>query len=207
MKHTRREQTIALAGIYQAAALVNQIANTGSANTSVIESSLESLFTFNTSNVEQVYGNLAGVRMGLDTLCDQLNITRNNYNNNVTRYVISLLVLEKKLSRNKEMLTRIEQALVHIQTSIEFFSLMHDSIISKLGNLYKETISTLGTKIIVSGEKPVLSNEINAHKVRALLLAGIRSSVLWRQCGGSRWQILFRRKSYLHECDKLLMEV
>ena len=32
------------------------------------------------------------------------------------------------------------------------------------------------------------------HKVRALLLAGIRAAVLWRQLGGSRAQIIFARK-------------
>ena len=32
------------------------------------------------------------------------------------------------------------------------------------------------------------------HKVRALLLAGIRAVVLWRQLGGSRTQIIFARK-------------
>ena len=78
---------------------------------------------------------------------------------------------------------------------------------TKLGHLYKETISTLGPKIIVSGEQPYLSNENNASKVRAVLLAGIRSAVLWRQCGGSRWQFFFGQKAYQKECEKIIGRV
>jgi high frequency lysogenization protein len=60
---------------------------------------------------------------------------------------------------------------------------------------------------MISGEQPYLDNEHNASKVRALLLAGIRSAVLWRQCGGSRWQILLGRKKYVIACDRLLAEI
>jgi len=43
MTHSKYDQTLALAGIYQAASLVKQIANTGMANSAHIESSLETL--------------------------------------------------------------------------------------------------------------------------------------------------------------------
>ncbi len=196
MKHNKRDQVIALAGVFQAASLVQQIANTGTANSAVIESSIESLFKFDAGTVEQVFGSLAGVNTGLKVLKEQISFSKEKHNIDITRYVISILVLEKKLSRNKDMLDKISTTLGEIQTSLEFFSLMHENIFTKLGSLYKETISTIGPKIIVSGEQDFLSNENNANKVRALLLAGIRSAVLWRQCNGSRWQIIFGRKSY-----------
>ncbi len=37
----------------------------------------------------------------------------------------------------------------------------------------------------------------NAAKIRALLLAGIRSARLWRQLGGHRWQLIFSRRKLL----------
>ena len=38
----------------------------------------------------------------------------------------------------------------------------------------------------------------NAHKVaeiRAILMAALRSAVLWRQMGGSAWDIFLRRRA------------
>jgi CII-binding regulator of phage lambda lysogenization HflD len=46
MIHNKYDQTLALAGIYQTASLVKQIANRGQANSAQIESSLETLFRF-----------------------------------------------------------------------------------------------------------------------------------------------------------------
>lgn len=207
MSHNKREQTIALAGVFQVASLVQQIANKGMANSAIIESSLETLFRFDSESVEGVYGNLAGVGTGLRVLNEQLSSFKNKRNNEITQYVVSLIVLEKKLSSNSAMLDHITDTLGEIENSLEFFSLMHENIFVKLGALYKETISTLHPKIIVHGEQPYLSNEHNASKVRALLLAGIRSAVLWRQCNGSRWHILFGRKRYINEAKIMLSEL
>jgi len=203
MSHSKYDQTLALAGIYQVASLVKQLANTGKANNAQLESSLETLFRFDANTVEEVYGNVAGVRHGIEILKQHL-VDRSSRDLEITKYVISLLMLERKLSKSPAMLEVIEKKLKAIEGQFDFFSLAHENTVAKLGQLYKDTISTLGPKIIVSGEQPYLSNEHNASKVRALLLAGIRSAVLWRQCGGSRWQFLFGRNAYLDECEKIL---
>ena len=207
MQHTKREQTIALAGVFQAAALVEQIANKGMANSAIIESSLESLFRFDADSTESVFGNLAGVGSGLRVLNEQVGAFKNDRNLEVTKYAISMIALEKKLSDNPKMLEQVTKGLNEIQKSMEFFSLMHENIFAKIGGLYKDTISTLQPKIVVQGNRAYLSNESNANKVRALLFAGIRAAVLWRQCGGSRWHILLGRKKYLDECRLLLAEL
>ncbi|MES0327424.1 MAG: DUF489 family protein, partial [Gammaproteobacteria bacterium] len=132
---------------------------------------------------------------------------KNDRNLEVTKYAISMIALEKKLSANPKMLEQVTEGLNEIQKSMEFFSLMHENVFAKLGGLYKDTISTLQPKIVVQGERAYLSNESNANKVRALLFAGIRAAVLWRQCGGSRWHILLGRKKYLNECQYLLTKL
>ncbi len=206
MAHNKYDQTLALAGIYQAASLVKQIANTGMANSAHIESSLETLFRFDANSVEEVYGSVAGVSHGVKILLQHLS-DRTSRDLEITKYVISLIMLEKKLSHDPDMLDDLSKRLNKIESQFEFFSLCHENTFAKLGHVYKETISTLGPKIIVSGEQPHLNNELNASKVRALLLAGIRSAVLWQQCGGSRWQFIFGRKAYIHECEKILSQV
>lgn len=206
MTHNKYDQTLSLAGIYQAASLVKQIANTGKANSAHIEASLETLFRFDANSVEEVYGSVAGVSHGVKILLKHLN-DNSSRDTEITKYAVSLIMLEKKLSNNKKMLEDISSRLNKIESQFDFFSLCHENTFAKLGHIYKETISTLGPKIIVSGEQPYLSNEINASKVRAILLAGIRSAVLWKQCGGSRWQFIFGRKSYIDECEKILSQI
>ncbi len=105
------------------------------------------------------------------------------------------------------MMDHITDMLENIRTGFEYFSLMHENTILKIGQLYTDTVSTLRPRIMVSGDQSYLSNENNASRVRALLLAGLRSAILWRQCGGSRWAILFNRKSYLNESTLLLREM
>ena len=70
---------------------------------------------------------------------------------------------------------------------------VHPLLVEKLAELYSRTISTLTPRIMVSGEHGHLANPAIAARVRAALLAGIRSAVLWRQLGGRRWQLLLRR--------------
>jgi len=207
MKHSRRDLTLALAGVFQAAFLVKQIANTGMANSAVIEASLETLFKFDAESVEDVYAGVAGAGSGLRELKKQFGSARGQRDVEITRYVISMLVLEKKLSANKVMLDQMASTLENIKSGLDYFSLMHENTVLKLGQLYKDTISNLNPRIIVNGEQQHLSNENNASRIRALLLAGLRSAILWRQCGGSRWSILFNRKKYENESTLLLREL
>jgi high frequency lysogenization protein len=203
MSHSKYDQTLALAGIYQAASLVKQTAHNGTANSAQVEASLETLFHFDASSVEEVYGSIAGVGHGVTILHRHLT-DRASRDTEIARYVISLIMLEQKLSKNNAMLDEISDRLSQIESQLEFFSLGHENTFAKLGQLYSDTISTLGPKIMVTGDPNQLGNDRVADKVRSLLLAGIRSAVLWRQCGGSKWQFLFGRKAYIHECEQIL---
>ena len=207
MKHSKRDVTLALAGVFQAATLVKQIATTGMANSALIEASLETLFKFDAASVEEVYGGVAGVGAGVRELNKQLTSSRTDRDLDITRYVISMLVLEKKLSANRLMLDQIANKLEDIRSNLEYFSLMHQNTMLKLGQLYKDTVSQLSPRIIINGEQQHLSNENNASRIRALLLAGLRSAILWRQCGGSRLSLLFNRKRYETETHLLLREL
>ena len=59
---TLEQQVIALAGVAQAARLVDQISKTGSYPVEFLEPSVHSLFEFEPENVEDVFGGIAGVR-------------------------------------------------------------------------------------------------------------------------------------------------
>ena len=64
----------------------------------------------------------------------------------------------------------------------------------QIATLYQDTISTLNHRIQVQGQVDYLRNDYVSNRVRSLLLAGIRSAVLWHQLGGRRWRLIFFRK-------------
>jgi high frequency lysogenization protein len=86
----------------------------------------------------------------------------------------------------------------------DHFHTTHESVIGNLADTYKQTLSTLSFRIKVAGNPQILQNNYNANKVRALLLAGIRAAILWRQVGGRRWHLLFNRKRYIKDAQSLL---
>ncbi|MGZ8162041.1 MAG: high frequency lysogenization protein HflD [Methylobacter sp.] len=204
--NTITNQTIALAGIAQAAALVQQLATTGIAEPAAMEASIASVLKIDSDSVTDIYGGLAGLKLGLE----QLNIQMTGYkiaNPEQARYSASLIFLEKQLSGRPEMIKSIKIGITKAQAQSEHFGLLHENVLANLGEIYHSTISTLQPRIMVSGEQEYLSRPEIANKIRALLLAGMRSAILWKQCGGTRWKFLFFRKKIQAEIQNLLKEV
>lgn len=204
MSHTITDRTIALAGVFQAASMVSNIASKGSVDYHDLETMVRSTLNLNPSDTIAVYGRVEYLRSGLHALLQHLgngNTQRDLY---CARYVISLLHLAKKLAKNPQMLDTISTRLEKVQDQVEMFGIVHDNVLANMAGIYADTISTLAPRIIVSGESGFLSNPQNADKIRAILLAGIRSAILWQQVGGTRLQIVFRRKQITEEARRIL---
>lgn len=201
-----RDKTLALAGIFQATALVKNIAVNGSVDKHDLEICIRSIFETDPENVEAVYGQVEYLRTGLTTLIDQLGEKSTQRDIDIARYVISLLHLQRKLSKNIIMLNALANGIERARRQSEHFHITHENVIANLADIYSETISQIPPKIMVSGESQFLSNPDQANKIRALLLAGMRSAVLWGQLGGSRWQILLRRRAFSQEAERILKE-
>ncbi|WP_428607124.1 high frequency lysogenization protein HflD [Sedimenticola sp.] len=198
-----RERCIALAGVFQAADMAAKIAEQGIVNTRSMEASIHSLFKIDAESVEQVYGGLQGVESGLRLIQQQLGEKRTD-NVLVTQYAIALLHLERKLSKNSTMQQQIQQGIRLAESRVEHFHLLHPNIIAQLADIYTQSISTLKPRIMVKGDPLHLQNPDNVNRIRSLLLAGIRSAMLWRQCGGGRWQVLLGRKKIAEQSRRLL---
>jgi len=200
------DKTKALAGVFQAVALVNELATTGQLDTHDFETSIRSIFETDPDNVNEVYGQIEYLRTGLNTLIEQLGNEKNQRNLNVARYVIALLHLQRKLSKDKELLQKLSDGIERAKRQSEHFHLTHDNVIANLADVYRQTVSQISPKIMVAGESNYLENPATANQVRALLLAGMRSAVLWAQLGGSRLQILFQRKRLLQSADEIIQK-
>ena len=101
----------------------------------------------------------------------------------------------------------IQIGITKAQAQSEHFGLLHENIFANLGEIYQNTISTLQPRIMINGDQDYLSRTETANKIRACILAGIRSAILWRQCGGTRWKFIFYRKKIQAELQILLKQV
>lgn len=202
MAHSERDRVLALAGVYQAAYCVQQIARRGQVEVSTMEPLIYSLFQTKPETAEAVYGAASGVALGARELASQL-AGRAKRNLELTRYAILLVQLERKLAGNRAMLEQIAEGIEAARGRLDHFPMLHPNILAQLAETYSATISRLQPRIIVHGEPLHLQNPENVNRIRALLLAGIRAARLWRQTGGSRWQVLLRRKRLVAQASAL----
>lgn len=201
------EQTIALAGAAQAARLVDQVSRTGSCPPEFLQASLNSLFVFDTESVEAIYGGLPGIKLGLDTLAMVLHNQQPPEQRDMVRYIFNLLYLERKFAADPAMMAVVRSRLEHASFRAEHFAAHASDICHSVSGIYQDTLSNLKFRIKVSGSAQHLENSQTADTIRALLLAGIRATFLWRQLGGRRWKLLLQRRAIGQRAQALSREL
>ncbi|MEE4379559.1 MAG: high frequency lysogenization protein HflD [Candidatus Competibacteraceae bacterium] len=201
MPNTDHDRVIALAGLFLATTLVRDIARNGRVDSDDFATCLGSLLKIDAASNEDVYGSVSQLHSGLRQLKRHLS---NPKDMEITRYVVALLVLERKLARHTAMLQRIREGLEATVDKLSYFPLGHENIIAGLADIYAATVSTLTPRIMVNGERVHLTNPDNTNRIRTLLLAGVRAARLWRQSGGGRLTLLFRRRVLLLETQHIL---
>lgn len=208
MNAAERDKTLALAGVFQAAKLAQQLARRGDADEIPFHASVRSILITDSINTISIYGGIEGVLVGLRTLREKMTKLGNAADLEVPRYVLQLMQLVRKLKADQSMINtiteRIEQTKKRSSSNGEGFT---NELYEELAQLYKDTISTLRPKIIVQGEHGHLANPLVVDRVRTVLLAGIRSAFLWDQLGGRRWQLLFNRRAQWANAEEILAEL
>ena len=203
-----RNRTIAFAGIFQASALVQQLAWTGKFAHKDAIISIESLLAIDASSIRDIYKNLVALQYGLETLLRVIEAkNKQPRDQEIARYVLALIHLERCLIKRNDLLSVIQKGILKVQAQVEHFPITHDNIMANLAGIYTDTLSTFAFRIHIAGEQNYLSNTNNTNKIRTLLLAGIRAAVLWRQMGGNRWQLLFSRKDIINDAKMLIGEI
>ncbi|MFU9135692.1 high frequency lysogenization protein HflD [Erwinia tasmaniensis] len=198
--------TLALAGICQSAHLVQQLAHQGNCPAEALDTSLRSVVDMNPGSTLAVFGNdESNLRFGIETLLAVLNSSsRKGAGAELTRYLLSLMVLERKLSTNKNALDELASRIAQLDRQLAHYELTSDTLLSAMAAIYVDVISPLGPRIQVTGSPAVLQNSQIQSKVRAALLAGIRAAVLWHQVGGGRLQLMFSRNRLASEAKRML---
>ena len=202
---TIENQTLALAGIFQSVYLCKSLATTGSCDQDDLNGTLLSILTLTTERVIDAYGgNTQSIGRGLRVLKSQLAGNSDSRDLDIARYALALIQLGSNILSDDRT---IEQLRIGISKAQNFDSEITDpAVISNLANIYRSSISHLSPRIMVSGEPDFLNDNDIASMIRAALLGGLRSVVLWRQCGGTRPKLLLQRSQYLRFAENWLSD-
>lgn len=198
--------TIALAGMIQAISQAREIAQTGKVDDEAFQTTLNSLFQTHPEKIVDVYGGLANLKPGLEKLISTLN-TKTTAVAQTVHYLHAVMRLQKKISASAKMSGELIQRINQAKKQVAYFSLTHPNVLASLADIYLSSIKPFRFKFFIIGNQRMLSINENIDKIRALLLAAIRSSVLWRQVGGSQLQLIFFRGRITRTAKKLLSQI
>lgn len=202
----RQNRALALAGVVQAAAMAKQLAWKGTTNQDEFATAIYSIFQTHAPTAPAVYGEGRKVLTGLNTLKKLLGEGKGPKDVEIARYTMALIILERMLLKNPKMLNILQRGIDRARAQALHFSNTHENVVANLAGVYTDTISTFKYRIHVNGDPTYLAQNGTVNKIRTVLLSGIRSAVLWRQMGGSRWQLAFGKKTILQDVQALLDE-
>jgi len=200
-----QDRTIALAGVLQAASLVDQIAQNGQCSGQAAQASLASIFQTDPKDTASTFGGLAGVRLGLRTLTELLGAGSPNANLATLQTAVSILKLGGKIKKDQTRLNGLSDAVELTRSAWDSSEEPLDPcVVAQLADAYQEHISTHRFRIKVQGNPNMLKNPQKVQLIRALLLAGIRSAILWQQLGGNQWRLMSQRKAMVQTAETLI---
>lgn len=206
-QHSLTEQTYALSALFQAAHCVNELAHTGRTSMEDVTTLVNSIFIEDAISTIAIYQQPSNLLTGLEVLVKQLDPSSRASDINIARIVITLLVLERKVARREGVLDQVYSGIERAKQQAQHFeSNIHENVLANLASLYTDTISQIYPKVMVMGEQEFLMNTDIVNKIRSLLLAGVRAAVLFRQLGGRRWHLLFKRKQFIKAAEYLLKD-
>ena len=196
-------RTMAFAGILQAIAQVQHLARHGELDNAELAASLNTILVTNPDNTADVYQDKIVLQKGYKLILNQLGDSSQK-DVEITRYLVGVLALERKLVRSNSGLGMLAERINQVNRQLHHFAITDEQVVANLASIYSDIISNLGPKIQISGNPVCLQRPIVQHKIRALLLAAIRSAVLWRQLGGKRRHLVFARKAIVDTAKKSL---
>jgi high frequency lysogenization protein len=193
------DQAMALAAVFQACYLVDQLANTGEASTAEMEVCIGALLNQNPESLADLFGSEQNLEAGVDAMTVLLGEHKDSELFRATTLVstIAVLSIERQLNSRPVMLQNIAEGIDNATRQAEHFSVIHDNVFANIAALYQQTISTLSQRIQVKGNPIYLQQPGVAERIRCLLFAAVRSAFLWRQLGGKRYHLVVYRQALI----------
>lgn len=195
------ERTIALGGVIQACKQVQNLARNGRADDIDFDACLQSVLVLDAVNTPSVYGGLQGVHGGLSLIEKGVITSPVSMDVEVLRYVASVLALQSQLFRDNQKFSAFASAVERLS------AYSREDLVDACSDVYQTHISVLKPQIIVQGESQFLQNITIPPKIRSLLLAALRSAVLWQQKEGGKLKLLWQRTRMQNAARELLQQL
>jgi len=197
------DRVLALAGIAQALQQVRRIAETGHSDAAVVRTAMDSVMRIDAPSPTAVYGDGRQLEPGLRLLRDYFG--NQGKDELLPRLALSVMQLERRFVREGATVDKVQSGVARAAAQArELGDPAHPDVLASMGGLYADTISQLKPRIMVQGNPHYLGQAGVVAEIRALLLAAVRSAVLWRQLGGSYWDFLFSRRAMLEAIGRRL---
>jgi len=193
------EQAVALAAVFQACHLVDQLANTGGASSQEVKVSMAALLNQSPQSIEDLYGSEQALETGMNAMTLLLDEYQGTelYAPITLVYTLSVLSIERQLNSRPVMLKAVAEGIENANRQALHFSVVHDNVLANIASLYQQTLSTLRQRIQVKGNAMYLQQPGVAERIRCMLFAAVRSAHLWRQLGGKRYHLVLYRKALI----------
>ncbi|WP_417683312.1 high frequency lysogenization protein HflD [Pseudidiomarina aquimaris] len=189
-----QQRVLALAAIAQACAAVKQLARHGQLTEEFERDALlQSVLEQDPESFAAIYGDAGNLKFGLKVLLAQIGATRNK-DVEITRYMVGVLALARRFERSTKAVADLGQRIQQLQRQQQQFQFEQETIITGMAGAYSDFISPLGRPLQIHGKPALLQQKNEQNQIRALLLAAIRSAILWRQVGGKRRHFIFSRR-------------
>lgn len=186
-----KDRVTALAAVFQAAVLVEDIANNGHTSSRAFSTSVNSLFALDADNVQAIFPDATGLATGREFLTAVLRRDSGTGSANRVSYVMAMLHLTGVMRGNAAMQEVIRSRLLQIAESTRSLEdRSTDDVIAKVAALYVDTFGSLRFRVQVKGDPKQLQVPEVAARIRACLFAGVRAAHLWHHLGGRRWHLL-----------------
>jgi len=192
------ERTIALAGILQACSEVQSLARQGQADAQTYQSCMKSILVLDAVNTPAVYGGISGIQKGLSLMAEGAMQSTSAGNMEILRYTMSILQLQSQLYRDQAKFNDFANDVGRLSSFAE------EELAQACSDLYQRHVSNMQPQVIVQGEENYLQQDDIPPKIRSLLLAALRSAVLWQQKGGSRFRLVWERTRMRNAARSLL---
>ena len=109
-------QTLALAGMFQAATLVNELALHGNCDQAEFDCSFASLFTIDAPTTREALGDLTCLARGFAAMGDYLGGENRSPGRNIAYYLLSMLKLSTQVLRDEELAEKIAGRVAHYRS-------------------------------------------------------------------------------------------
>ena len=193
---------ISLSALLHSSYLVNKIATTGQNCPNESEMLIRSIYATDTFDTKFIYKNYSELHHGYLILKKILTGNTDIPLITMQKYALNMILIQKNINKINDLKYLIRKKIDNYQENSMMATNLGD-LITYTEEIYVECIGIIRPRVVVSGKKEYL--EENSSLIRALLLSGIRAAFLWDYYGGSKWQLMFRRKEILSKCGNFFI--